>query len=118
MKEKLEKELSRTIGGIYQGYLGIDMFISGKLLHPCVELNLRMNMGILSRILFDRYLADRSTGYLYVEHYPHRGEALSAHHRLQEEHPFLTEHGRIRKGYLPLTPVDEYTSYATYLVME
>ena len=118
VKEKLEKELSRTIGGIYQGYLGIDMFISGKLLHPCVELDLRMNMGILSRILFARYLADRSTGYLYVEHYPHRGEALSAHHRLQEEHPFLTEHGRIRKGYLPLTPVDEYTSYATYLVME
>lgn len=51
----LEKKLSEILGKDYQGYLGVDMMIcqspDGYSLHPCVEINLRMNMGIVSHII-------------------------------------------------------------------
>ena len=46
----LQVELAEVIKGSYEGYLGVDMMIcrtqnSGYAIHPCVEINLRMNMG-------------------------------------------------------------------------
>lgn len=40
----------------YRGYVGIDMLTTedGKL-HPVVEINFRMNMGILALMLFEKY---------------------------------------------------------------
>ena len=31
-------------------------------IHPCVEINLRMNMGVVARFLYDRYVRSDSTG--------------------------------------------------------
>lgn len=51
----LKKKLSEILSKDYQGYLGVDMMIcqspDGYSLHPCVEINLRMNMGIVSHII-------------------------------------------------------------------
>ena len=53
LKRKLEEELSSRFGSVYSGYLGVDMMVcrfpSGEVeyrIHPCVEINLRMNMGV------------------------------------------------------------------------
>lgn len=41
---------------LYTGPVGIDMLVTnGECLHPCIEINLRMNMGILAIMLYDRY---------------------------------------------------------------
>jgi len=51
IKGRIIKHFSNTLAGIYRGPFGIDMMIvadnggSGYLLHPCVEVNLRMTMG-------------------------------------------------------------------------
>ena len=50
---RLESILSNLIGTTYNGWFGIDMMIyhddEGKLhLHPCIELNLRMTMGVVA----------------------------------------------------------------------
>ena len=52
LRTRLEEELSALFGGFYHGYLGVDMMICHfpdeapvYRIHPCVEINLRMNMG-------------------------------------------------------------------------
>ena len=51
----------------YIGPVGIDMLVtktsanqmvSGKCLHPCIEINMRMNMGILSILLYNKFGAN------------------------------------------------------------
>jgi hypothetical protein len=48
------KHLQDNLSGVYQGYVGIDLMVvqtaSGKAIHPCVEINLRMTMGIVAII--------------------------------------------------------------------
>ncbi len=47
--------LTECLIGKYHGMAGIDMLVTdnGKL-HPCVEINMRMNMGILSIMLYEK----------------------------------------------------------------
>ncbi len=57
---------SEEFCGRYVGYLGVDMFIyedSGYRLASCVEINVRMTMGLLARRLFDNHLTlDKDSG--------------------------------------------------------
>lgn len=47
--------LKKHLAGCYRGFVGIDMMVVEEeglvKIHPCVEINLRMNMGILALIL-------------------------------------------------------------------
>ena len=66
----LKYRLSALVGTVYKGYLGVDMMICRFpenekpffRIHPCVEINLRMNMGVVARFLYDRYVRSDSTG--------------------------------------------------------
>ena len=122
IRKSLLQELSLLLGGNYQGYLGVDMMIvrseEGKcLVHPCVEVNLRMNMGVVSRLLFDRFMLPEAVGRYVIEFFPQRGEALKAHEKLMSQHTLVIEGGRVRVGYLPLVPVFEDTNYLIYVII-
>jgi len=58
LAEYHEQHLSDTG---YQGYLGIDMLVTddGRL-HPVVEINFRMNMGILAMMIYERYGTEKN----------------------------------------------------------
>ena len=119
---RLRVILGRMIGGAYSGYLGVDMMLcthgGGVLLHPCVEINMRMNMGVVSRIIFDRHLCSSSQGYFIVEHYNSDGEALMSHQKMASSHPVIVDSsGRIKSGYLTLTPVLTSTRYQAFLIV-
>ena len=119
LREKLLEELPELIQGVYQGYLGVDMMVvrtsGGYAVHPCVEINLRMNMGVVSRIFFDRFVCTDSCGRYIIEYYANKGEARLFHHEMKEKYPLIMEKGRIRSGYLSLTPVFEDTNYQIYV---
>ena len=122
IRKSLLQELSLLLGGNYQGYLGVDMMIvrseEGKyLVHPCVEVNLRMNMGVVSRLLFDRFMVPEAVGRYVIEFFPQRGEALKAHEKLMSQHTLVMEGERVRVGYLPLVPVFEDTNYLIYVII-
>ncbi len=55
-----EMLLRRMLAGRYRGFVGIDMMVvAGKehpQLHPCVEMNLRMNMGIAAIMRYQKSL--------------------------------------------------------------
>lgn len=115
--------LEELVGGDYTGYLGVDMMVCCEnhqyKVHPCVEINLRMNMGVVSRLFFDRYLSMSSSGQYVVEHYAFDGEALRKHHERLVTFPLqLTGDGRILCGCLSLTPVQLTTRYQVYVIVE
>ena len=54
LKNRHLELLTKNLVGKYQGPVGIDMMVckGERYIHPCVELNLRMNMGILALSFF------------------------------------------------------------------
>ena len=58
LAESVANCLERTLGGRYVGVVGVDMLVvdegGEKLIHPCIEVNLRMNMGVLAMHVFER----------------------------------------------------------------
>ena len=120
VRERLLEIFSGMVSGYYTGYFGVDMMICNQngdiLVHPCVEINMRMNMGVVSRIIFDRYLCPSSRGKFVVEHYNSDGEALAKHEELSVFHLIKDDNDRIVSGYLSLTPVTEVTRYHAYVI--
>ena len=118
----LQVELAEVIKGSYEGYLGVDMMIcrtqnGGYAIHPCVEINLRMNMGVVARLIYDNYVCDGVQGRYVIEYYAKPGEAWHSHLALQEKYPLYLENGKVKSGYLSLTPVENNTSYQAYILI-
>lgn len=131
MEERLAEEIGRTriewmkcqlpvmlaaLLPAYEGYLGVDMMVyadeSGKYaLHPCVEINLRYNMGIVALYLSRRYLGESTEGEFSIHYYAGAGEARKEQHRLLQACPVVYKNNRIQSGYLNLTPVTEATHF-------
>lgn len=126
LRDRLILELAEMTGTDYQGYLGVDMMIckrmenegSGYAVHPCVEINLRMNMGVVARLVYDRYIYKEAHGRYVIEYYPGPGEAERTHCYFQQRYPLQMEGGRVKAGYLSLTPVAEDTAYHAYIIVE
>ena len=122
LRTRLEEELSALFGGFYHGYLGVDMMIChfpGEApvyrIHPCVEINLRMNMGVVARFLTDRYLAADAEGVFRIDYYPLAGQALEEHRQMSASCPLSVENNRVCAGYLPLVPVTSQSRYRAFL---
>ena len=78
--------------------------------HPCVEFNLRMTMGLVARLFYDRFVEDGKTGAFWVDFY-NKSEDLLIDHEIQSSKPIHIINGRIQDGYLSLTPVTIGTQY-------
>ena len=108
----------------YRGYLGVDMMVcktdqSTYQLQPCVEVNMRMNMGIVAHRIRERFVHPNSEGLFSINYHNFPNESLATSIALQAEHPLVVENGKIKSGYLALTPVDNHTNYtATILIKE
>lgn len=108
-------------GSGYEGYLGIDMMLyddGGKTrLNPCIELNLRMNMGVVSRLFYNRFVSPGATGRFFVAHYGSDGAAYAEHCRNRELYPLRVSSSRIESGYLNLSPITPENRYAVYVII-
>lgn len=121
--ECLKVELPEMLKGLlpfYRGYLGVDMMIyrnpAGQLhVHPCVEINLRYNMGIVALAVSRNYLACGTCGRLEIVFYPRPGEAWLGHRHFRRESPAIYKNNRIASGYLNLTPVSAATQFVASL---
>ena len=124
VRTTLEKELSHLIDGVYVGYLGVDMMICRSYdvlehrLHPCVEINLRMNMGMASRIIYDQFVTPDKEGMLKVCYYSTSEQLMEEHRRMLNEYPLRMDDGRIVKGYLSLVPVTPRAKYGVSVLID
>ncbi len=118
LRKSLAEKLSRQFP-TYSGYLGVDMMVcktdTGYRVQPCVEINLRMNMGIVAHIFYNRFVKTGSTGKFTVDFFKKTGEALTFQQRMSTDFPLIIENGRIVSGFLSLTPVSEQTQYLAYV---
>lgn len=120
IREALPPLLLREIGD-YEGYVGVDMMVcdvdGAALIHPCVEVNLRANMGVLSHYIYKMCMSPTSRGVFRLDFHSKAGEALEVHQRMMAEHPASIVDGKLVSGYLPLTPVTKETMYLAYLTV-
>ncbi len=72
--ESMPAILTDIVGGYYRGYLGVDMMVcrdwtTGRpAIFPCIEINLRMTMGVVAHIWRERFLAPGVNGRLVVDY--------------------------------------------------
>lgn len=122
VKGKLINILSKKLATLYNGCIGVDMLIyledNEYKLHPCVEINMRYNMGFLSCRLYENYIATHSCGKFYIDFNPKAEEMYNNHLLMEEKHPIRIENGKITSGYLSLCPINRSNRYRAYVLVE
>lgn len=105
----------------YTGYAGVDMMVcvteAGYRIQPCVEINMRMNMGMVARNFHNQFMGEDGKGTFTVDYFKKAGSALLHHHQMQQERPLRVQQGIITSGYLSLTPITDVTRYAAYVIV-
>ena len=122
---QLRESLKVRLAGLfpdYNGYAGVDMMIcntlSGFKIQPCVEINMRMNMGVVSRLFHNQFMNEDGEGEYIVDYFKKPESACKFHERLQQESPLKIKNGKIVSGYLSLTPVTADTHYVAYVIVK
>ncbi|HML63876.1 MAG TPA: hypothetical protein PKC55_03510 [Dysgonomonas sp.] len=122
VKGKLINILSKKLTTLYNGCIGVDMLIyledNEYKLHPCVEINMRYNMGFLTCRLYENYIATQSCGKFYIDFNPKAEEMYNNHLLMEEKHPIRIENGKITSGYLSLCPISRSNRYRAYVLVE
>jgi len=118
--ENLCKSLSLSDYSLrYTGYLSIDAFLykeNNKIkIHPCVEINPRYNMGILS-LYIEKYIHPSSKGYFLI-YYNSKCPYSAFVHQQEKKNPIEISDHLITKGFLSLTDYREDCSYGAYIIL-
>ena len=85
-------------------------------IHPCVEINLRLNMGIIAHEVRRTLLAPGAEGTFHVTTFPTGEAALQFQSEHTKQYPVRYQEGRITSGYHPLTPVLSDTHHHAYIL--
>ncbi len=119
-KDVLIREANKELPSLYKGFFGVDMMLyedEGELrLHPCVELNLRSNMGILALGL-EKYIAAGSQGCFRIEYLKSGAMLMEQHRSYEKRYPRCLSEGKIVSGYLPLCPPRPTGQYWAYVLV-
>ncbi len=124
VREQLLKQLPLLLKGNYTGYLGVDMMICRDedsleyLIHPCVEMNLRMNMGMVAHSLYENHMSAGSIGVFRVEYFKTPVELMRKHTEMNRAYPLVMDGNRVKSGYLPLIPIGDDTQYLAYICVD
>ncbi len=108
--------LRKIFTGNYMGPLGVDMMIvddGGRLaVHPCVEINVRRTMGMLSLHLSDLVNKDRKAEFRLV--YSKDSGELAAKCKCMQK-PVFDADGKLVGGVLLLTPILSDTRFVSLI---
>lgn len=122
IKAQIISELCQDHAKVYTGILGVDMMICATndtyKIHPCVEINLRMSMGMVARIIYNNHVHTQATGTYRVEYFATPAQLKEETTRLANLYPARYAEGRMRSGYFALTPVTPASNYHVMLLLE
>ena len=119
LQTAVAQSLSELIPEAYDGYVGVDMMVYRKpdgsmAVNPCVEMNLRTTMGVVSACLGDRVLQPGLEGVMQVLYHKDT-DALSDF--MASVRPPLFDGGYLVGGTLLLAPVCLSSSYTATLTV-
>ena len=106
----LTQALTKVIAPHYYGYFGVDMMIyhndNNYYIAPCIEVNLRMTMGVIALLWTERHLANGSNGKMIVEYAPNKTIESNA----------IIINSKLKSGKISLIPPDKY--FKIYISIE
>lgn len=112
----LEELRDSVYSNSYQGYLGVDSMLfkeDGKVrIQPVIEINSRMNMGILTMLL-EKNIHPEATGKFEL-FYGRQGDFYDFSTQQFENKPIVLKDGKLYSGFLPLvepTPDKKFGAY-------
>lgn len=121
LRDDLQDFLEPLVGRLYVGYFGIDMLVYRQkkghpyAINPCVEINMRMNMGVVAHTVNKNFVAPGSGGSFSIDSFPTNEALQERHKRDMENHPLVVKDGRVVSGYLPLVPVTPKSRYRAFV---
>lgn len=122
VKERLMLILSDKYAHCYKGCIGVDMMTykenNNYFLHPCVEINMRYNMGFLALQLSRNYISPSSQGRFYIDFSASEGETYRLHQEMKNQYPAQFSNQRLTSGYLALCPIEIHSYYRAYMLIE
>lgn len=104
----------------FEGYFGVDCLIYENdkeqlRINPCMEINLRYNMGLLSLYL-EKMIHPHKKGLFRTFYTP--GESFFAfQEKMKKSHPLILSDNKIESGFLPLVDAREDTLFGAYLLV-
>lgn len=120
VQSHIQTYIRNNIAHVYEGFIGIDMLIYSEdniyKLHPCLEINVRNNMGIIALNLSQDILDENSSGYFHVDFNMKNGEILKSDNIMKKELPTVFKDNKLQSGYLSLCPISEQTKYRAYII--
>lgn len=118
--ENLTKEcIYDLVSPKYQGYIGVDMMIyqdnRGRLrIHPCVEINMRMTMGLLTAQFGRRFIPKDKIGIFQIKFHKESVPYLNTLPVLGNAN---ISDGKLVAGTLYLSPVSEKSHYTAEITI-
>lgn len=105
------------LGSVYNGFLGIDCMVflqEGKLkIHPCVEINLRYNMGLLA-LRLEKLIEPSSKG-VFLQYGGKQGSFFEFLQEKEQELPLIFSDNRLKQGVFSLTEPRHSSFFGAYL---
>jgi len=103
---------------LYEGFLGVDALLftdrSGSLkIQPCLEINLRYNMGLLALIL-EKKLHPHAKGTLNTAHFKAKDYHLFCAQN-EATKPVVIRDGKIAEGFFSLIPYSEKNRFGVWV---
>ena len=119
---RLMPMLDKLLANHYHGYFGVDMMVCSQgdayRLHPCVEVNMRMNMGIVAHRFYRDFVVPGAHGLFEVKHFNSPNELRASTERMRQMHRVRTVEGRIASGFFPLVPITPDTCNVAYAIIK
>ena len=105
----------------YEGNFGVDLLIyrdeEGQLrMNPCLEINVRQNMGLLS-LQLEKYLAPGSKG-LFKTFYKKESSFSKFTDEMEKQYPPVMIENKIAEGFFPLTEAIADAKFGAYIIAE
>lgn len=104
----------------YEGFFGVDTLIykdkNGSLkINPCLEINVRQNMGLLS-LRLEKLIHPKKKG-IYRIFYNPGTTFLAFKKEMENKHPLKILNHKIESGFFPLTEVFDDTLFGAYILV-
>lgn len=111
---------SNNLSESYDGYFGVDTLIfrdNNKELkvNPCLEINLRQNMGLLA--LQFEHLIDKNKQGVYRTFFHPKKTYYQFKMEMEKSSPLVFQNGKIKSGFVSLTEAMEDTLFGAYLLV-
>jgi hypothetical protein len=105
----------------YYGWMGVDVILykdeRGELkIQPCLEINCRFNMGAMTLKLRE-HIAEGSFGEWRID-YGKKGSFKDKAKTLSKEYPIVMENGKIKEGFVALTPEWDNGQFGAWMQVE